>query len=138
MLLEGHGSHVSLRGKQFAMIISNPAFPPTTDDSRHDVHFGEVALLGMNVLDTIVRELDAHLTSIGQPLIVTAAPGGDPLPSPPPTPGRTDHEQQHTAADQSPTLVLQDVVPPGVPSSRLRSMLRPVETVMCRSWRVRP
>jgi hypothetical protein len=75
-----------MRGEQFAMIISNPAFPPTTDDSRHDVHSGEGALLGMDVLDTIVRELGAYLTSLGQPLIVTGAPGGDPLPSAPPTP----------------------------------------------------
>jgi len=60
----------SLRGVQFAMIISNPAFLPTPDDSRHDVHSGKDALLGMDDLDTIV----------------TAAPGGDPLPSAPPTP----------------------------------------------------
>ena len=68
------------------MIISNPAFPPTTDDSRHDVHSRKAALLGKDVLDTIVRELDANLMSLSQPLIVSAAPGGDPLPSAPPTP----------------------------------------------------
>jgi len=68
--LKAYGSHASLRGVQFAMIISNPAFLPTPDDSRHDVHSGKDALLGMDDLDTIV----------------TAAPGGDPLPSAPPTP----------------------------------------------------
>lgn len=68
------------------MIISNPAFPPTPDDSRHDGHSRKSALLGMDVLDTIVRELDANLTSLCQPLIVIVAPGGELHPSAPPTP----------------------------------------------------
>jgi methylase of polypeptide subunit release factors len=46
--LKAYGSHASLRGEQFAMIISNPAFLPTPDDSRHDVHSGKDALLGMD------------------------------------------------------------------------------------------
>ena len=86
--LNAYDSYASLLGEQFEMIISNPAFPPTLDDSQHDVHAGEDALLGMEILDTIVRDLDAHFTSLGQPLIVIAAPGDDPLPSAsaPPTP----------------------------------------------------
>jgi hypothetical protein len=48
------------RGEQFEMIIFNPVFPPAPDDSRHDVHFGEAAVLAMDVLHTIVPEPDIH------------------------------------------------------------------------------
>ncbi|MFO0000596.1 MAG: hypothetical protein ACK559_05665, partial [bacterium] len=96
MLLEGLRFNAFLHGEQFEMIISNPAFATTPADSRLDVHSGEGALLGMDVLDTIVRELDARLTSLGQPLIVTVAPGGDPLTSAPPTPAEQPRATTHS------------------------------------------
>ncbi|MFM9103277.1 MAG: 50S ribosomal protein L11 methyltransferase [Cyanobium sp.] len=70
-----------VRGQQFDMIISNPPFMPTPDDSRHYFHSGGGGLLGMDFLETIFRELDAHLAPAGQAQIVTAAPGDDQLPT---------------------------------------------------------
>ena len=63
------------------MIISNPPSMPAPDESRHDVQSGGAGLLGIDGLETIVRELDTHLTPMGQAQIVTAAPGDDQSPT---------------------------------------------------------
>ena len=70
-----------VRGQKFDMIISNPPFMPTPDDSRHYYHSGGGGLLGMDFLETIFRQLDEHLKPSGRAQIVTAAPGDDQLPT---------------------------------------------------------
>ena len=79
------GDHEDLwrpvRGRRFDLVISNPPFMPSPPGDEHYFHSGGGDLLGIDFLDRICRELDAHLMPNGEALIVTAAPGDDQLPT---------------------------------------------------------
>lgn len=70
-----------VRGQTFDYIMSNPPFMPSPPDSEHYFHSGGGGILGMDFVDKILRQLDAHLVSGGRAQIVTAAPGDSQLPT---------------------------------------------------------
>lgn len=83
LILEGDRKHIwsPVKGQFFDYIISNPPFMPTPPDSDHYFHSGGGGILGLDFLENIFRELDAHLTENGMAQIVTAAPGDHKLPT---------------------------------------------------------
>lgn len=85
-----------MRGRPFVMSISNQPFIPVPDDLQHDVFSGECRLLTMDVLDTIVRKLDAHLASARQARIITTRSGDDPLTTARPAPAEQPRGDNRT------------------------------------------
>jgi len=70
-----------IKGKTYDYIISNPPFMPTPPDSAHYFHSGGGGILGLDFVEKIFSQLDAHLEPNGRAQIVTAAPGNDKLPT---------------------------------------------------------
>jgi SAM-dependent methyltransferase len=63
-----------VEGRRFDYIISNPPFEPTPPGMDYFYH-SSAGPYGLDFLDRIFQELDAHLTDHGHAQIVTAAPG---------------------------------------------------------------